>query len=237
MTWQAVAEQLFGSAHAIRAEGDFLSGSAVFDGAAIAVVGSTNHAPIGYALALRQAQVVLDTMARHPGRAILLLIDTQGQQLRRFDELLGINRAMAHLGCCIDLARRRGHRVIGLVYDQALSGGFITSGLIADACHALPEAEIRVMRIPAMARVTKLSEALLTSLARTNPVFAPGVQNFVRMGGVRSLWGEGQALDLAAGLREALANSPTEDRRAEDGRERGGRLLAARIAEQVLAAD
>src|SRR2546427_144692 len=34
---------------------------------------------------------------------------------------------MAHLGTCIDLARRRGHRVIGLVYDQALSGGFIRS--------------------------------------------------------------------------------------------------------------
>ena len=40
---------------------------------------------------------------------------------------------------------RRGVPVIGLVYDQALSGGFITSGLIADACYALPEAEIRVL--------------------------------------------------------------------------------------------
>jgi malonate decarboxylase gamma subunit len=94
---------------------------------------------------------VLDTVTQHPGRPILLLIDTQGQQLRRRDELLGINRAMAHLGMAIDFARRRGHRVLGLVYDQALSGGFITSGLIADACDALPEAEIRVMRIPAMA--------------------------------------------------------------------------------------
>ena len=159
MNWNDLATQLFGTAHDIHADGDFLSGSATFDGRAITVVGSTNHAPIGYALALRQAQVVLETMAQHPGRTIFLMIDTQGQQLRRHDELLGINRAMAHLGCCIDMARRRGHQVIGLVYDQALSGGFITSGLIADACDALPEAEIRVMRIPAMARVTKLSEA------------------------------------------------------------------------------
>ena len=118
----------------------------------------------------------------------LLLIDTQGQMLRRRDELLGINRAMAHLGCCIDLARRSGHRVIGLVYDQALSGGFITSGLIADACYALPEAEIRVMRIPAMARITKISPERLTALSLDNPVFAPGVDNYVAMGGVRSLW-------------------------------------------------
>ena len=232
MKWSDVATRLFGQDHDIHADGEFLSGSATFDGREIAVVGSTNHAPICYVLALRQAEVVLDTIDRHPGRAIFLLIDTQGQQLRRHDELLGINRAMAHLGCCIDLARRRGHRVIGLVYDQALSGGFITSGLIADACDALPEAEIRVMRIPAMARVTKLSEDLLTALSESNPVFAPGVQNYLRMGGVRALWQS----DMAAGLRDALAHAATDDCRAIDGRHRGGRLLAAAVVEQVLAA-
>ena len=232
MNWTEVAGQLFGTQHTIQADGDFLSGSAELDGAPITVLGTTNHAPIGYALALRQAGAVLETIAQHPGRAILLLIDTQGQQLRRHDELLGINRAMAHLGCSIDLARRRGHRVIGLVYDQALSGGFITSGLIADACYALPEAEIRVMRIPAMARVTKLSEDFLSRLSDSNPVFAPGVQNYVRMGGVQALW----TGDLQACLREALAHAPTTDCRAEDGRARGGRTMAAAVAASVLAA-
>ena len=214
----------------MRADGDFLQGEVMFEGEPLTVVGTTNHAPIGVRLALAQARVVLDTIAQHPGRPILLLIDTQGQQLRRRDELLGINRAMAHLGCSIDLARRRGHRVIGLVYDQALSGGFITSGLIADACYALPEAEIRVMRIPAMARVTKLPEEKLTALSQSNPVFAPGVQNYVAMGGVRALW-EG---DLQAALRDALAHTPTEDRRAQDGAERGGRRLAAAVVQRVL---
>ncbi len=232
MQWQALAEQLFGTDHDIRAEGDFLRGSAQFEGATLAVIGSTNHAAIGVAMALQQARVVLDTIALHPGRAILLLVDTQGQQLRRRDELLGINRAMAHLGCCVDLARRRGHRVIGLVYDQALSGGFITSGLIADACYALPEAEIRVMRIPAMARVTKIPEARLTELSQSNPVFAPGVQNYVAMGGVRALW----TGDLRRCLRDALRDSPTTDERAHDGAARGGRRLAHAVAQQVLAA-
>jgi malonate decarboxylase gamma subunit len=152
--------------------------------------------------------------------------------LRRRDELLGINRAMAHLGCCIELARRRGHRVIGLVYDQALSGGFLTSGLMADACHALPEAQIRVMRIPAMARVTKLPEEMLTQLSQTNPVFAPGVANYVAMGGVRSLW-EG---DLRKALADALQDAGTQDERARDGAARGGRRLAQDVIEQVLAA-
>jgi malonate decarboxylase gamma subunit len=237
MKWTDVVTQLFGAAHGVEADGDFISGQATFDSRPLTVVGSTGHAPIGFAMALRQARVVLDTVAMHPGRPILLLIDTQGQQLRRHDELLGINRAMAHLGCCIDLARRQGHCVIGLVYDQALSGGFITSGLIADACHALPEAEIRVMRIPAMARVTKLPEDLLTELSLSNPVFAPGVANYVRMGGVRSVWGAPGGDMLPQCLREALAQTPTEDRRALDGRSRGGRRLAADVVEQVLAAE
>ena len=236
MIWTTLTAALFGTAHDVREDGDFIHGSAQFDGRTLAVVGTANHAPIGYAMALRQAGAVLETMAAHPGRPILLLIDTQGQQLRRHDELLGINRAMAHLGCCIDLARRRGHRVVGLVYDQALSGGFIATGLMADACHALPEAEIRVMRIPAMARVTKLSEAFLTALSETSPVFAPGVQNYVRMGGVRSVWRDDAPGSLQAGLRAALADDETADRRATDGRERGGRLLAADIVGRVLAA-
>jgi malonate decarboxylase gamma subunit len=230
MDWNLLATRLFGAGHGIVADGDFLQGTALFDGRPITVIGTTNHAPIGVRLALAQARVVLDTLAQHPERPILLLVDTQGQQLRRRDELLGINRAMAHLGASIDLARRRGHRVIGLVYDQALSGGFLTSGLIADACHALPEAEIRVMRIPAMARVTKLPEDMLTALSQSNPVFAPGVANYVAMGGVRSLW-QG---DLAAALREALAHSPGEDLRAIDGAARGGRKLAAAVAQRVL---
>ena len=188
MDWKTLAEALFGSDRGLTLDGELLHGEVALDDEPLNVVGTTGHAPIGVRLALAQARVVLDTVARHPGRPILLLIDTQGQQLRRRDELLGINRAMAHLGMSIDLARRRGHRVLGLVYDQALSGGFITSGLIADACDALPQAEIRVMRIPAMSRVTKLPEAMLTELSRTNPVFAPGVENYVAMGGVRRVW-------------------------------------------------
>jgi malonate decarboxylase gamma subunit len=230
MQWNTLVTQLFGPYHGMREAGDFLHGEVMFDDHPITLIGTTNHAPIGVRLALAQARATLDTLAQHPGRTILLLIDTQGQQLRRRDELLGINRAMAHLGMCIDLARRRGHRVLGLVYDQALSGGFITSGLIADACDALPDAEIRVMRIPAMARVTKLPEAMLTELSKTNPVFAPGVANYVAMGGVRALW-QG---DLAAALREALLNAPTDDRRARDGEQRGGRRLSASVVQRVL---
>lgn len=231
MDWNSLLDQLFDGPHAVRQDGDLLQGTAQVEGLALAVIGTANHAAIGVELALAQARAVLHTVRHHPGRAILLLVDTQGQRLRRRDELLGINRYMAHLGCCIDLARRRGHRVVGLVYDQALSGGFITSGLIADACHALPEAQIRVMRLPAMARVTKIAESRLEELSRANPVFAPGVQNYVAMGGIRSVW----TGDLRARLRAALAESPTMDERAADGATRGGRRLAAQVIARVVA--
>ncbi|TXT40855.1 MAG: malonate decarboxylase gamma subunit [Comamonadaceae bacterium] len=232
MNWEALLDALFDPNHRVTCTGDLLSGSAEVNGRTVAVVGTTNHAAIGVELALAQAAAVLAVVREHPKRPIILLVDTQGQRLRHRDELLGINHYMAHLGCCIELARRHQHRVIGLVYDQALSGGFITSGLIADACYALPEAEIRVMRLPAMARVTKIDEVRLTALSKTNPVFAPGVENFVAMGGIRALWRG----DLQAQLLCALADSSTQDERAFDGAARGGRKLAQTVAERVVKA-
>ena len=232
MNWQSLTQALFGEDHSISRSGDVLSGTAQLQGQTLTVVGTTDHAAIGVETALAQARVVLDTVQNHPGRAILLLVDTQGQRLRHRDELLCINRYMAHLGCCVDLARRSGHRVIGLVYDQALSGGFITSGLMADACHALPEAEIRVMRLPAMSRVTKISEDVLEALSLSNPVFAPGVANYVAMGGIQSLWSG----DLQACLLAALADGNLVDQRAALGAARGGRRMAADVTRRVLVA-
>ena len=64
-------------------------------------------------------------------------------------------------------------------------------------------------------------------------LLAPGVANYVAMGGVRALW-EG---DLAGGLRAALADRDVADMRAAEGAQRGGRRLADDVARRVLAAD
>ncbi|WP_314444527.1 biotin-independent malonate decarboxylase subunit gamma [Massilia timonae] len=229
MDWQLLTTQLFPGGHAIVERDNFLSGTAQVDGQPVAVIGTTGHTPIGIEIALAQAQAILQTVKEHPGRPILILVDTQGQRLRHRDEMLGINSYMAHLGKCVDLARRQGHTVIGLVYDQALSGGFITSGLIASACYALPQSTIRVMGLPAMARITKVPEERLTELARDNPVFAPGPENYLRMGGLHGIWED----DLAAQLVRALRDATDEDRRMALGRERGGRLMAQPVAEAV----
>jgi len=80
-----------------------------------------------------------------------------------------------------------------------------------------------------MARVTKIDEARLEELSASNPVFAPGVQNYVAMGGIQSLW-QG---DLRTELRAALAAPPGGDERAALGAQRGGRRLAAEVAARV----
>ena len=100
----------------------------------------------------------------------------------------------------------------------------------ADACYALPDATIRVMGLPAMARITKVPEERLTELAQSNPVFAPGPENYLRMGGLEAIW-EG---DLAAQLKSALAEPTTGDRRSALGLERGGRRLAQPVIEAVM---
>ena len=229
MEWATVAKRLFDRGHDIAATGDLLSGTGQCGDTVFAVVGSTNHTEIGIELTVAMAKWVLTTMREHPGRPILFLVDTQGQRLRHRDELLGIHRYMAHLAQCVELARARGHRVLALVYDQALSGGFLASGMMADLCAALPEAEIRVMNLPAMARVTRLPEERLKALAKTSPVFAPGASNYVQMGAVDALW----TGDLSAHLTAALHDAPPTDTRRALGHARGGRALASIIAERA----
>ena len=231
MNWHALLSSLFPAGFSVQEEASVLSGSGVVNGKTIAVIGTCNHTPIGVETALEQARLVLEVVQNFPSRPILLLVDTQGQRLRHRDEMLGINSYMAHLGKCLQIARERGHSILALVYDQALSGGFITSGMMADACYALPEATIRVMGLPAMARITKVAEDVLTELAKDNPVFAPGPLNYERMGGVEAIWDA----DLSAQLETALQQASSVDLRSKKGAERGGRLKAQLVIDAVLA--
>ncbi|GAC1319808.1 MAG: biotin-independent malonate decarboxylase subunit gamma [Collimonas sp.] len=230
MDWKNLTATLFPDGHTVVEKDDFLSGTAEVDGSTVTVIGTTGHAAIGVEIALLQAQAILATVRQHPQRSIVILVDTQGQRLRHRDEMLGINSYMAQLAKCIDLARRHQHKIVGLVYDQALSGGFITSGLMADACYALPDATIRVMGLPAMARITKVPEARLTELAKSNPVFAPGAVNYLHMGGIEAIWDGDLARQLATALREA---SP-QDRRSAAGLQRGGRSHAWQVTQAVM---
>lgn len=211
--------------------GNFFSGSGRAGDETVQVIGTDEAAEVGVELALAMAGAVLETVRAHPGRPILFLLDTQGQRLRRRDELLGLNGYMAHLAKCVETARSRGHRILSLVYGQAVSGGYLTTGMMADACYALADAEIKVMNLPAMSRITKIPLERLEALAQQSPVFSPGVGNYHRMGHLAEIW----HADLAAHLRDALAgaSSPSLDTRMARGLERGGRTRAQPVAERV----
>ena len=80
-------------------------------------------------------------------------------------------------------------------------------------------------RKPSLAATRRLG-----ALAATSPVFAPGAANYVQMGAIDALWDGDLAADLLAALRDAA----TSDTRRELGRARGGRKLAATIAERTV---
>ena len=103
---------------------------------------------------------------------------------------------------------------------------------MADACYALPQATIRVMGLPAMARITKVPLETLTMLAESNPVFAPGPENYYRMGGVEGIWES----DLAAHLASAIDQASTVDCRSATGLARGGRKMALPVALAIITA-
>ncbi len=222
-------DRLFPAGHTVTCEDSYFHGYGICHGVAVAVLGTSEEVEIGVELALAMARDVLDVIKTSPKRPILLLVATTGQRLSRRDEMLGINAYLAHLAKTIDLAKREGHPVVSLVWSRAVSGGFLATSMLADLCFALPEAEIGVMNLPAMSRITKIPLERLESLSTTSPVFAPGVVNYLRMGAIEEIW-QG---DLEEHLDEALRMPSTRERRRVLGDTRGGRQLARSVAERV----
>jgi len=226
-------DALFPLGHAVTREDDVLGGTATTAAGDVTVIGTANKLEVGVDHALALAATVLASTRAHPQRPIVMLVDTAGQRLARRDEMLGINSYFAHLARTLDLARRRGAPLVSLVYGESVSGGFLSFGLMADRIYALPEAQVRVMDLRAMARVTKQPLEKLQALSQSSPVFAPGVENYVRMGAVEAVW-EG---DLAQALGDALHAPGSGDQRRARGAERGGRLLARDVAAAVAAGE
>jgi malonate decarboxylase gamma subunit len=164
---------------------------------------------------------------------ILVIVDTQGQLMARRDEMIGLNEYLAHLAKCLLLASQLGHRTIGLEYGKAAAGAFLATALATDCLVGLPGAEPSVMDLPSMARVTKLPEDKLKELAKTTPVFAPGLDHMFQMGAVAEIWDPKKPLDEQ--LEQTLRNASSTDTRDELGAQRKGRLMTAVVAKRVIA--
>lgn len=233
MTIETILAGLFPRGHAVAACDQVIAGEAQTAAGTVTVLGTTEAAAIDHRIALALAKRVLATVASHPGRPIVFLVDTSGQALSRGAELLCLNGTFAHLAQCVDLARRQGHPTLALVTANAVSGGFLSFGLMADRAYALADVSVRVMDLKAMARVTKLDHERLVELAKTSPIFAPGAENYLRMGGIEAVWETPDADLLDAALGQGVL---PEDRRQATGLERGGRRLAAPTTATVAGA-
>jgi malonate decarboxylase gamma subunit len=234
MTLDEILEGLFPSSHDVKTspEGVITGAGKRKNGQAIAVIGVANGAPLGTAGVLPLVVEVLRVVAKGGKTPILVLVDTQGQLMARRDEMRGLNEYLAHLAKCLLLASQQGHRTIGLEYGKAAAGAFLATALATDRLVCLPGAEPTVMDLPSMSRVTKLPLDTLKKLAKTTPVFAPGVDHLLQLGAVAEIWDPTKPLDEQ--LEEALRNASPADTRDELGAQRKGRTMAALVAKRVI---
>jgi malonate decarboxylase gamma subunit len=233
MTLNELLDQLFPAGHNVKVSNKSIVGEAKTSFGEVAVLGTTDGAAVDHTIALTLSKAVLNVVQNNPGRPIVFLVDTIGQALSRGAELLCLNGSFAHLAKCVDLARRAGHKSVSLVTSNAVSGGFLSFGLMADRAFALKDVSVRVMDLKAMSRVTKLDYERLVELAKASPTFAPGAENYERMGGIEAIWvdvSDDRLVDAFNGIDDA------RDLRMEKGSARSGRKEALKTTEAVLAA-
>ncbi|MBD1550054.1 biotin-independent malonate decarboxylase subunit gamma [Pseudomonas typographi] len=234
MKLDEILQSLFPAGYSATPRQGLLSGSGKRgNGTDVHILGVIDDTPLGIEDAAQLASQVLD-IARTPGDApILLVIDSSSQRMSRHDELLGLNEYLSHLAKALFVAELHGHRSIGLLYGHTAAGAFIATALAATVLVGLPGATPEVMDLPSVSRVTKLSIDVLKEKAKTNPVFAPGLDYLFPTGAVHQIWDP--AKPLAEQLETVLSQWPAEDTRAQLGLARGGRPAAQRIIDQVLA--
>lgn len=123
-------------------------------------------------------------------RPIVLIVDTPGNGPGKMEEIAGMNKATGSYQLALAEARKTGHPIIAMVIGRAISGAFLCHGLQADEILALSTdfgTMIHVMPITSISRITKMDIERLEELSKVNPVFAPGVNFFYNLGGVKEI--------------------------------------------------
>lgn len=231
MTLAEILASLFPEGHDVAVADGLIAGHGPFEGGRIRVIGIDGDTPLGVEGALHLAGHVLDAVRAGDRAPILVAVDSDSQRMSRRDELLGLNECLAHLAKALLLADRHGHPTIGLLYGHSAAGAFIATALATRVLAALPGAHPSVMDLPSVARVTKLPLERLQEMAKSTPVFAPGLDNMLAAGAVHAVLDP--AGPLAPQIRDLIAALPDRDERDRLGRERGGRPVAQEIARDV----
>lgn len=235
MTLAEMLQSLFPHGHEVVLERGLLYGRGSRPQGDVMVIGVDGRAAVGVEEAVWLSRKVLDVVRAGGVQPILVLIDSDSQRMSKRDELLGLSEFLAHLATCLLVADAQGHATLGLLYGHTAAGAFLATALATRTLLALPGADPTVMDLPSMARVTKLSVERLQEMARSTPVFAPGLENLAQTGAVAAVLDPGRS--LAAQIEPALAAAarPGHDTRDLLGKERLGRPKAADIAARVHA--
>jgi malonate decarboxylase gamma subunit len=224
--------QLFPAGCQVATKDWLVTGEAVVDETPVSILGTTRHVFLGVREIVALSEKLLDVLERFPPRPILMLVDNKGQRMSLDEELLALPQYIAHLLRVQQAARLNGCKLIALVYGNSIAGGFVAFGMLADRIVSVPGAETSVMKLEAISRVTKMPIEKLRALAAKISVFAPGCENFYKMGGLYEMWTD----DFPNRLRSLVRSDLSQDLRAKLGRERGGRRVAQSIIQEVVEA-
>lgn len=209
-----------------------ITGFGKFNEQEFAVTGVVNEAQLDNQMSCQIAKFVLDTIAKNPKTNFIIMIDSGGQMTTRHAELIGLNRYLAHIAKIIHFARSNGARFFGLVSGKALGGAFIGTALNCEKIYALDSAEIAVMWLEAMSRVTKIPLEKLQELSKTSAIFAPGAENFVKLGVVEKILAPQEFVPQI--LNDLQDTNIDINHWRKSGLARNGRILSAKILDKVL---
>lgn len=223
ITLNHILEELFTSSQT-HIKNSVVYGTGMIKEVEFTILGTVENTSFGVDESMEMAKHVLEIVQKDNKAPILLLTNVIGQKLSVRDEWLGMYAYFAHLLKCLHLARQNGNKIISLIYNQAIGGSFIAFGMMADRIFALKNTQLAVMWLEGMAKVTKIDIELLRSISETSPVFAPGVENFKKLGGIH------EVIELKEAPKHILTalNEPNIalDNRAELGKKYGGRTMA-----------
>jgi malonate decarboxylase gamma subunit len=206
-------------------------GEGKIDALSFHIIGVKENTFLGVQQSLVIAEKLIDILESKSQKPVFLLVDVAGQELSMQDEWLGMHQYFGHILACLSCLRKQKNRLISLIYNQAIGGGFIAYGLMADSILALPDAKVAVMWLEGMSKVTKIPLEKLQELSKTSPVFAPGIDNFKQLGGIHDIV---DLPNLQKKLLEEAVKTDTHDTRAQLGFERGGRKLAYKIINKIV---
>lgn len=236
MNTEHVLNALFPDQLTYEIDGYFINGQANTEQGHVRIIGTVNSAPINQEIAIKIADEILKVIRLGQKTPVVFIVDTQGQALSRTDEVLCLNRTFAHLASCVDLLRREQHPNFSIILGEAVSGGFLSYGLMANEIYALEESQVKVMDLNAMSRVTKIPVDKLQALSQSSAIFAPGVENFYKMGAINAIWKDLNT-DLVAHVisnQQQQIESFMMDQRRNIAEQRQGRLLCNDVINKVL---